>query len=110
MTLIYKIAPREAWEAAEKAGEYRGAPIDLADGFIHFSAAEQVEETLTKHFAGLDDLVVAAIDSERLGSALKWEPSRGGQLFPHLYGRLALDAVVWVRPVVDGQLPNLGGS
>lgn len=94
MTLIYKISPRAAWRAAEDAGVYTGAPVDLADGFIHFSAADQVRGTAQKHFAGQSDLVLAAIDAEALGDALRWEPSRGGALFPHLYGDLPMSAVV----------------
>ena len=94
MTLIYKISPRDAWRAAEQAGVYTGAPVDLADGFIHFSAADQVRVTAEKHFAGQSDLVLAAIDTDALGEALKWEPSRGGALFPHLYGNLPMSAVV----------------
>lgn len=94
MTLIYKISPRAAWRAAEDAGVYTGAPVDLADGFIHFSAADQVRATAEKHFAGQQDLVLAAVDAGALGEALRWEPSRGGALFPHLYGDLPMSAVV----------------
>ena len=86
--IIYKITPRAAWDAAVAAGLFRGAPVDLADGYIHFSAADQVRETAAKHFAGLADLLLVAVDADRLGPALKWEPSRGGALFPHLYGPL----------------------
>ncbi len=83
--LIYKISPRPAWDAAVQAGTFTGAPVDLADGFIHFSTAEQVAETAAKHFRGQGDLVLVAVDSAALGAQLKWEPSRGGALFPHLY-------------------------
>jgi uncharacterized protein (DUF952 family) len=96
---IYKVAPRALWMAAETAGGFAGAPVDLADGFIHFSTAEQLAETLAKHFAGQSDLVLAAIRTERLGLALKWEVSRGGALFPHLYGALDMTAVAWTAPL-----------
>ncbi len=96
MTTIYKISPRAAWREAEAAGVFRGAPIDLADGYIHFSAAHQVAETAAKHFRGQADLVLAAIDADKLGDALRWEPSRGGDLFPHLYGPLPMTAVTTV--------------
>lgn len=102
MTLIYKIVSRSDWRAAEAEGVFRGAAIDLADGYIHFSAAEQVEETAARHFAGREDLLLLAIDSERLGDALKWEASRGGALFPHLYDALALDAVTRLHPLPLG--------
>ncbi|MBS7555074.1 DUF952 domain-containing protein [Ancylobacter dichloromethanicus] len=102
--LIYKIAPRALWQAAEAAGQFDGAPVDLADGFIHFSTAAQVQETAARHFAGQDDLVLVAIRVERLDPArLRWEPSRGGDLFPHLYGPLALDAVGFVRDLPLGE-------
>jgi uncharacterized protein (DUF952 family) len=100
--LIYKIAPEPLWRDAERAGTFAGAPVDLADGFIHFSTAQQVAETAARHFAGQDGLVLVAIDETRLGDGLKYEPSRGGALFPHLYGPLDLAAVVWVRPLPIG--------
>jgi uncharacterized protein (DUF952 family) len=93
MTLIYKICPRALWQEAERVGVFRGAPVDHADGFIHFSTAEQVRETAAKHFSGEADLLLVAVDAAALGPALRWEPSRGGALFPHLYGTLSLDAV-----------------
>lgn len=96
MTLIYKISPREPWREAERRGTFDGAPVDLADGYIHFSAAHQVQGTAARHFRGQKDLVLAAIDAESLGPALKWETSRGGELFPHLYGPLPMAAVVSV--------------
>ncbi len=99
MTTIYKIAPAPLWQAAERSGVFKGAPIDEADGFIHFSAGDQVVETAAKHFAGQDNLVLVAIDAEALGDNLKWEPSRGGALFPHLYGPMPLSAVVWKKPL-----------
>lgn len=92
--IIYKISPRAAWQQAISAGIYTGAPVDIQDGFIHFSTAAQVIETAAKHFAGQDDLVLIAVDAEKLGDALKWEPSRGGDLFPHLYGPLDPGAVL----------------
>ncbi|KQZ15615.1 dihydroorotate dehydrogenase [Mesorhizobium sp. Root554] len=100
--MIYKIAPADLWREAERMGRFTGAPIDVSDGFIHFSTAAQAPETAAKHFAGQTDLVLVAIDADRLGSALKYETSRGGQLFPHLYGPLGLDAVLWVRPLPLG--------
>lgn len=99
MDPIYKITPRGDWERAEAAGTFGGAPVDLADGFIHFSTAAQVAETAAKHFAEQDDLLLVAVDPERLGDALRWEPSRGGALFPHLYGPLPTSAVLWARPM-----------
>lgn len=101
--LIYKIAPDSLWRDAEAAGVFSGAPIDLADGFIHFSTAEQVRETAAKHFAGQDNLLLIAVDAERLGDALKWEVSRGGALFPHLYAPLDPASAVWVRPLPLGE-------
>jgi len=99
MTLIYKICPRALWQEAERDGVFRGAPVDRADGYIHFSTAEQVRETAAKHFAGQDDLVLIAVDAAALGPALKWEPSRGGALFPHLYGDLPLACVRSTQPL-----------
>ena len=93
MTHIYKIAPTSLWREAEKAGVFTGAPVDVQDGFIHFSTAEQTRETAAKHFRGQSDLLLIAVEAEALGDKLKWEPSRGGQLFPHLYEPMKLDAV-----------------
>ena len=104
--LIYKISSGDAWRRAVEVGEFTGAPIDMQDGYIHFSTAGQVVETASKHFTGLDDLILVAVEAERLGAALKWEPSRGGALFPHLYASLPLDAVYSVEPLPlgpDGQ-------
>ena len=98
-TIIYKICPAALWRDAERAGAFGGSPADLRDGFIHFSTAAQLAETAEKHFAGERDLVLVAVDAEILGEALKWEPSRGGALFPHLYGALPLGAVRRVDPV-----------
>ena len=97
--IIYKIATRELWREAEEKGVFDGAPIDHADGYIHFSTAEQAQETAAKHFRGQDDLLLIAIDADQLGEKLVYEPSRGGQLFPHLYAPLPLSAVRWVKPL-----------
>lgn len=101
-SIIYKIAPRALWREAEKTGRFTGAPVDVADGFIHFSTAAQARETAARHFSGQAGLLLVAVDGSRLGEALKYEPSRGGALFPHLYGPLDLDAVVWARPLPLG--------
>ncbi|MEN2746389.1 DUF952 domain-containing protein [Sphingomonas sp. T9W2] len=85
--------------AALEAGSFDGAPVDLADGYIHLSTFDQLTETVDKHFAGQDDLHVAEVDLDALGEAVKWEPSRGGQLFPHLYGPLPLEVVVAYGPL-----------
>jgi uncharacterized protein (DUF952 family) len=102
MRLIFKIVAADEWRMAEKTGVYDGAAIDRADGFIHFSTAEQAEETAARHFAGRDGLLLAAVDPSALGDSVKWEPSRGGALFPHLYGPLPLSAVLWARPLPLG--------
>jgi uncharacterized protein (DUF952 family) len=112
VTTIYKICEQAAWRAAEQTGFYRGSALDMRDGFIHFSAAAQVAETAARHFARQTDLMLVAVDGDALGPALKWEPSRGGDLFPHLYAALPLAAVRWAKPLeneVDGQreLPEL---
>ncbi|HEX5213192.1 MAG TPA: DUF952 domain-containing protein [Pseudolabrys sp.] len=96
MTTIYKILPATLWRGAASQGVFRGSAIDLRDGFIHFSTAQQVAETAAKHFAGEMDLILLHVDTTRLGDRLKWEPSRGGALFPHLYGALDLAAVTRV--------------
>lgn len=111
--LVYKIVPEKLWREAEAAGVFAGAAIDLSDGFIHFSTAVQAPETAAKHFAGQHGLLLAAIDEDKLGDALKYEVSRGGALFPHLYGPLDLAAVAWVRPLPLGpdgrhEFPGLG--
>ena len=100
---IYKICAAAAWRAAERLGEFAGAPVDLADGYIHFSAADQVAETAAKHFVGQRDLVLVAVDADALGPTVQWEPSRGGALFPHLYGKLPLSAVRWSKPLTLGR-------
>ena len=91
MNLIYHICRREEWEAARRTGAYHGSAQDEADGFIHFSSAAQVKASAAKHRAGQSGLVLVVVDADRLGPALKWEPARGGALFPHLYGPLAVD-------------------
>lgn len=100
--MIYKIVPSEPWRKAETAGVFDGSPVDKADGFIHFSTASQVRETAAKHFAGQDGLVLVAVDADELGEALKYEVSRGGDLFPHLYGPLPLSAVRWTKQLPAG--------
>jgi uncharacterized protein (DUF952 family) len=102
MPAIYKICTEALWQEARRAGVFAGAPVDVQDGFIHFSTAAQVAETAAKHFAGEGDLVLLTIDADCLGVALKWEPSRGGGLFPHLYGALPLAAVLWAAPLPLG--------
>lgn len=93
MGLIFKICTAELWRDAERTGEFGGAPVDVRDGFIHFSTAAQLAETAAKHFRGQSDLLLLAVDREALGDALRFEPSRGGDLFPHLYGTLPVSAV-----------------
>ena len=101
MVTIYKICERAQWQAAEAAGQYRGSSVDERDGFIHFSTAAQLAETAAKHFAKAADLIVVAVDGAALGTQLRWERSRGGDLFPHLYAELPLRAVRWARPLPD---------
>jgi uncharacterized protein (DUF952 family) len=100
--IVYKIVATEEWVEADAAGVFEGASVDRADGFIHFSTAEQAPETAAKWFAGRHDLTLAAVDAEALGGNLRWEPSRGGALFPHLYAALPMSAVVWSRPLPLG--------
>ncbi|MCM2563888.1 DUF952 domain-containing protein [Lutimaribacter sp. EGI FJ00015] len=102
--LIYKIFRADEWAQLTEAGETAGAPVDVADGFVHFSTAETVAETAARHFAGEDALVLVACESEAMGEALRWEPSRGGALFPHLYRPMRFDDVAWSAPLplVDG--------
>jgi len=97
--VIYKICPRAEWEAASAAGVYRGSADDLRDGFIHFSRKDQVDGTLRKHFAGQHDLVLVSVEADALGEALKFEPSRGGELFPHLYGELPTVLALGAIPI-----------
>ena len=99
MALVFKIVATPEWREAEVAGVFAGAAVDRKDGYIHFSTGEQAAETAAKWFAGRDDLTLVAIDAEGLGAALRWEPSRGGALFPHLYSPLPMSAVRWSRPL-----------
>lgn len=99
MPTIYKIFRAAEWETLANEGVTQGAPIDLADGFIHFSMADQVRETAAKHFAGEEDLVLVACEAEPLGDTLQWEVSRGDALFPHLYRPLRLSDVLWQHPL-----------
>ena len=114
MTVIFKIAPDILWSQARDAGVFTGATIDITDGFIHLSAADQVRETAARYFGGQSGLVLVAIDGDKLGDKLKWEPSRGGALFPHLYAPLALETVLWVKPLPLGagghEFPALEGE
>lgn len=110
MTLIYKILSRAEWQAAQVAGQLDGSAVDLADGFIHLSAADQAQETAARYFVGQADLVLLGVETEALGEALKWEASRGGALFPHLYRPLLPSEVVSQRSLeldADG-VPQLG--
>jgi uncharacterized protein (DUF952 family) len=109
---IYKICPRDAWESALREGVYRGSSDDTRDGFIHFSLADQLVGTAAKHFAGLTDLVLVSFSSEALGDALRFEASRGGALFPHLYGALdtslaiAIDDLPWDEAFCAHRFPE----
>jgi uncharacterized protein (DUF952 family) len=98
---IYKILPRAEWAVAQAAGSFEGSAVDLNDGYIHFSTAAQAQETARRHFAGQADLVVLEVEASELGEALRWEPSRGGELFPHLYGPLP---AAQVRSVAEAPL------
>ncbi|WP_304951090.1 DUF952 domain-containing protein [Sulfitobacter sp.] len=103
--LIYKIFRSDEWQALRRDGSTTGAPVDVADGYVHFSTSEQAAETAAKHFAGEADLFLLAVETDRLGDELKWEVSRGGAKFPHLYRMLMLEDVVWAQP-----LPLLNGA
>ncbi len=111
-TVIYKICGRSAWENAKTQGRYAGSAADRRDGFIHLSAARQVAETAHKHFSGRGDLVILALSAGALGASLKWEISRNGEKFPHLYGDLPVSAVVaeWDLPLDDGGAHVLPGA
>ncbi|MFT6224714.1 MAG: hypothetical protein ACJA1F_002571 [Paracoccaceae bacterium] len=100
--MIFKIFRRPEWEAFRKSGQTKGAPVDLSDGYIHFSTAATVAETAAKHFADQSDLVLVAFDSDTLGDLLRWEPSRGGMLFPHLYRELRINEVLWDKSLPLG--------
>ena len=97
MATIYKICADALWHQAEREGMFRGAPVDVSDGFIHFSSATQVRATAAEYFAGVENLLLIAVDADALGEALRWEVSRAGESFPHLYGDLPLAAVRWVK-------------
>ncbi|MFN3208390.1 MAG: DUF952 domain-containing protein [Roseovarius sp.] len=97
--LIYKIFREDEWAALRSEKETQGAPVDLSDGYIHFSTPAQAPETAAKHFEGMDDLMLVAVETERLGDDLSWEVSRGGEEFPHLYRVLRLEDVVWAQPL-----------
>jgi uncharacterized protein (DUF952 family) len=99
---VYKVLSETAFKRAKADGCFTGSADDVRDGFIHLSAGHQLEGTLAAHFAGQDSLVLVALDAGRLGDALKWEPSRGGVLFPHLYAPLDLGAVLWVETLPLG--------
>jgi len=100
--LVYKILTGPQWADLERAGATVGAPVDLADGYVHLSTGEQVAETAARHFAGQAGLMLLALEADRLGAALRWEPSRGGALFPHLYGPLRVEDLSWARPLPLG--------
>jgi len=100
--LVFKIFRRMEWDQLRRDGRTLGAPIDIADGYVHLSTAAQVTETAARHFAGESDLVLLALDSDRLGDGLRWEPSRGGALFPHLYRPLTLADVLWDKSLPLG--------
>ncbi|MFD0858902.1 DUF952 domain-containing protein [Roseovarius aquimarinus] len=102
--IVYKIFRASEWAALRREGTSAGAPVDLADGYVHLSTPEQAAETAARHFANETELFLLGIETERLGEDLKWEPSRGGALFPHLYRELRLSDVAWAQPLplVDG--------
>jgi uncharacterized protein (DUF952 family) len=105
--IVYKVMSAEELSQMERDGVFRGSPVDIADGYIHLSCGAQLAETLDKHFSGVDGLVLAAVDLSRLGDTVRWEPSRGGQLFPHIYGPLPIEAVVstaMLERTADGEI------
>jgi uncharacterized protein (DUF952 family) len=99
LSIFFKIIDADAWRRAEHAGVFKGAAIDLKDGYIHLSTAAQARETARLHFAGVTNLLLVAIDEAVLADHLKWEPSRGGQLFPHVYGVIDPTQILWARPL-----------
>jgi uncharacterized protein (DUF952 family) len=112
--VVYKIVPETLWQEARQSGVFHGAAIDLTDGYIHFSTAAQAKETAALHFAGQSGLLLVAVDGGKLGDKLVFEPSRGGDRFPHLYAELPLAAVLWERPLALGTdgthvFPELAG-
>ena len=98
MGLVFKICSAREWQEAVAAGSFGGSKADIADGFIHLSAAHQLRQTAARHFSGREDLVAVAFEAAKL-SGLRWEPSRGGELFPHVYGSLPAAAATWVKPL-----------
>ncbi|HEX8626876.1 MAG TPA: DUF952 domain-containing protein [Catenuloplanes sp.] len=104
--MIYKLLPTADWVAARDAGSYPGSDVDRRDGFVHLSGADQVVETASRYFAGRHDLTLLAVDPARLGDDLRWEPSHGGDLFPHLYAALPSAAVVAAYPLPGGDVPH----
>jgi len=111
--IAYKVLTADEMDVLEHEGSFAGAPVDLADGYIHLSTADQLAGTIDKHFAGQDGLHLVAVDLEALGNMVKWEESRGGMLFPHIYGPLTLDVVLDYGPLeyhADGtiRLPVTG--
>jgi uncharacterized protein (DUF952 family) len=102
MTEIFKISGKDEWDAAEVAGIYHGSEDDKRDGIMHFSTASQLPDTLARHFAGRADLLLIAVDADRLDGTLRWEPSRDGDLFPHLYGPLPVTDALWTKPLPLG--------
>jgi uncharacterized protein (DUF952 family) len=107
VSAIYKLLDRAAWLAAERAGVFGGSPVDLTDGYIHFSTAAQLGETARRHFRGVADIMLLEVDPEALGAPLTWEPSRGGDLFPHLYGAMPASAVrrTWAVALDEDGVP-----
>lgn len=103
MSHIYKILRAEEWREAQAEGVFRGSAADRADGFIHFSTARQARATAAKHFAGEAGLILAAVEAEGFGAAMRWEPSRGGDLFPHLYAELPLATILWTAALPLGE-------
>jgi|SRR5690625_2786460 len=97
--IIYHVCPADDWARQGASGCYRGSDDDLRDGFIHFSTAAQLQQSVRKHRAGQAGLIILAVDADKLGKSLRWEPARKGELFPHLYGILPPEAVLWARPL-----------
>ena len=105
MDIIYKVLTSPEWEAVKTIGIFTGSTVDVRDGYIHFSTAEQIEETVARHYSGAMKLVLAAVTIRTLGTALRWEPSRGGALFPHLYEPLRIGDILWGK-MFDARLPT----
>lgn len=107
VSVIYKIVRTDEWRLAQQQGVYHGSADDRRDGFIHFSNASQVAGTLAKHFSGEEGLYLLAIEEHRLGDALRWESSRNGQLFPHLYRALDITDIEWAKPISNDVIAGL---